>query len=103
MKTATITDFRSKMKERLQEIEDDQDILILSGPKKRDFVILTLEQFNSMEETAHLLSTPNNTARLMQSIAQDRAGNVKVRKLEPGEIPTKKKTKRKLAGVKKKK
>jgi antitoxin YefM len=102
MKTATITDFRSKMKERLQEIEDDQDILILSGPKKRDFVILTLDQFNSMEETTHLLSTPNNTARLMQSIAQDRAGNVKVRKLELGEIPAKRSTKRKLAGVKKK-
>jgi antitoxin YefM len=82
MKTTTITDFRSKMKERLQEIEDDQDILILSGPKKRDFVILTLDQFNSMEETAHLLSTPNNTARLMESIGQDRAGNVTVREFE---------------------
>lgn len=81
MKTATLTDFRSKMKERLQEIEDDQDILILSGPRKRDFVVLTLDQFNSMEETAHLLSTPNNTARLLESIAQDKAGSVRVRKL----------------------
>lgn len=32
MKTATITDFRTNMKERLQEIEEAQDILILSGP-----------------------------------------------------------------------
>ena len=101
MKTATITDFRSKMKERLQEIEDDQDILILSGSKRRDFVILTLDQFNSMEETAHLLSTPNNTARLMESIAQDRAGNVTLvefgldKKQERGH-------QRKLAVVKKK-
>lgn len=96
MKTATITDFRSNMKERLQEIEDDQDILILSGPKKRDFVILTLDQFNSMEETSHLLSTPSNTARLIESIRQDRAGNVTVRELEPAKSP-----KRKLAGKKK--
>jgi antitoxin YefM len=29
----------------------------LTGPKKKDFVILTLETFNAMEETAHLLST----------------------------------------------
>lgn len=85
MKTATITDFRSKMKERLQEIEDDQDILILSGPKKRDFVVLTLERFNSMEETAHLLSTQENTERLLESIAQDRAGNITVRELDLGE------------------
>jgi antitoxin YefM len=101
MKTATITDFRSKMKERLQEIEDDQDILILTGPKKRDFVVLTLEQFNSMEETAHLMSTQTNAERLLESIAQDRSGKVKVRKLDLGDKPSGT-PKRKLAAVKKK-
>jgi len=81
MKTATVTEFRSRMKERLKEIEDDQDILILSGSKKRDFVVLTLEAFNAMEETAHLLSTSANTSRLMESIAQDKAGGATVRQL----------------------
>lgn len=85
MKTATVTEFRSNMKERLQEIEDDQDILILSGPKKRDFVVLTLETFNAMEETAHLLSTSANTQRLMESIAQDKAQGAKMKKLNLGD------------------
>lgn len=85
MKTATVTEFRSRMKECLKEIEDDQDILILSGSKKRDFVVLTLETFNAMEETAHLLSTSANTERLMESIAQDRAGGATVRELNSGE------------------
>ena len=76
MKTATVTEFRQKMKEHLNEIRNDQDILVLTGPKKMDFVVLTLETFNAMEETAHLLSTPANTERLMESIAQDRAGKV---------------------------
>lgn len=67
MKTATITDFRSNMKERLQEVAHDQDILILSGPQKRNFVVLTLEQFNSMEETAHLMSARANTKKLLES------------------------------------
>ncbi len=58
MKTATVTEFRKKMKGHLHQLEMDQDILILSGAKKKDFVVLTLEQFNAMEETAHLLSTP---------------------------------------------
>lgn len=83
MKTATITDFRQKMKEHLDEIQADQDILILTGPKKKDFVILTLETFNAMEETAHLLSTSGNTKRLMESIAQDKAGKATVRELNP--------------------
>lgn len=81
MKTATITDFRQKMKEHLNEIQEDQDILVLTGPKKKDFVIITLEMFNAMEETAHLLSTPANTKRLMESIAQDKAGKATVREL----------------------
>lgn len=82
MKTSTITDFRTNMKDRLQEIEDDQDILILSGPKKKDFVVLTLEQYNSMEETAHLLSTQANTQRLLESIAQDKASEAQVREIK---------------------
>ncbi len=81
MKTATITDFRQKMKEHLNGIQEDQDILVLTGPKKKDFVILTLETFNAMEETAHLLSTTANTKRLMESIAQDKAGKATVREL----------------------
>jgi antitoxin YefM len=85
MKTATITDFRQRMKEHLDEIQEDQDILVLTGPKKKDFVILTLETFNAMEETAHLLSTSANTKRLMESIAQDRAGQATVREVSFGD------------------
>jgi antitoxin YefM len=81
MKTATFTDFRQKMKEHLNEIQQAQDILVLTGPKKKDFVILTLEAFNAMEETSHLLSTSANTERLMEGIAQDKAGNTTIREL----------------------
>lgn len=74
MKITTVTHFRQRMKQHLNEVENDQDILILSGPKKKDFVVLTLNQFNAMEETAHLLSTPANAAHLLESIRQDKAG-----------------------------
>ncbi|SDA89872.1 antitoxin YefM [Algoriphagus alkaliphilus] len=82
MKTATITDFRTNMKERLQEIEEAQDILILTGPKKRDFVVMSLDQYNAMEETAHLLSTQANTQRLLESIAQDKESEVQIREIK---------------------
>jgi antitoxin YefM len=85
MKTATVTEFRQKMKEHLSKIQNDQDILVLTGPKKMDFVVLTLDAFNAMEETAHLLSTPANTARLLESIAQDKAGKTVVKQLELGD------------------
>lgn len=76
MKTVTFTAFRQHMKEHLNEIENDQDILILSGPKKKKFVVLTLDQFNAMEETAYIQSTPANATRLMESIEQDKANNI---------------------------
>lgn len=64
------------MKEHLMDVEKDQDILILSGPKRKDFVLLTLAQYNAMEETTHLLSTTANAARLMEGIAQDKEGMI---------------------------
>ena len=100
MKTATITDFRQKLKRHLDEIQNDQDFLILSGPKKKDFVVLTLEQFNAMQETAHLLSTPANTERLMQGIAQDKAGRVQVKELDKIKSPRNRTSKRSKAIVK---
>ena len=82
MKTATVTDFRKKMKGHLHQLEMDQDILILSGAKKKDFVVLTLKQFNAMEETSHLLSTPSNANHLLESIKQDLAGKAVRRTLK---------------------
>lgn len=102
MKTATFTDFRQKMKEHLDEIQEAQDILVLTGPKKKDFVVLTLEAFNAMEETSHLLSTSSNTKRLMESITQDQAGKAKIKELKLEQIKpvkpgSKKTSKRKAA------
>lgn len=82
MKTATVTDFRNNMKTHLEKVEDDQDILILKGALNKDFVVLTLEQFNAMQETAHLLSTAANTKHLLESVAQHKSGNVVNKKID---------------------
>ena len=82
MKTATVSDFRANLKEHLESIKNDQDILIISGSKKNDFVVLTLEQFESMEETAHLLSSPANAARLAKGVKQARQRKVSFKKIK---------------------
>ncbi len=93
MKTATVTDFRNNMKSHLEKVEDDQDILIIKGALNKDFVVLTLEQYNAMQETAHLLSTTANTKHLLESIAQHKSGNIVKKKIEMGkEKPVNKRT-----------
>ena len=44
-------------------------------------VMMSLEDFNSMEETMYLLSSPKNAQRLMESIAQIKAGKAQIREL----------------------
>jgi len=82
MKTASVTDFRKRMKEYLREIEDNQDILILSRPKQNaGFVVLTMTEYESLRETAHLLSTPANTLRLLKGIKEANSGKAVVKRL----------------------
>jgi antitoxin YefM len=86
MKTASVTEFRQRAKELLNEIEEDQDILIISRPKgQAGFVVLPMDQYESLQETAHLLSNEANARHLWESVAQHKAGNVVSKKLiEPG-------------------
>lgn len=86
MKTASVTEFRQRAKELLKEIEEDQDILIISRPKSQaGFVVLPMDQYESLQETAHLLSTEANARHLWESVAQHKAGKVVSRELiEPG-------------------
>jgi len=46
-----------------------------------DAVVMSLETFNSWQETVHLMKTPANAAHLAKSIAQLRAGKLKPHRL----------------------
>lgn len=76
MKATTIDDFKRKTEEHLDAVYDDQDVLVVVGPKDAHFVVLPLEVYQSWKESAYLTSTVANTRRLMESIAQDQAGTL---------------------------
>jgi antitoxin YefM len=90
MRTATVTEFRSKAKEILQKLEDDRDFLVISRPKnKESFVVLPMDEYNSLKETAHLMSTPANTMRLMKGLKQAEEGKVMIKKINLAKRPSK--------------
>ncbi len=76
MKTTTISSFRLKMKDYIQSIFDDQEHLFVSGPKNKNIVILTEEEYDSLNETAYLLKSPANALRLMQSLKEFEEGKI---------------------------
>jgi antitoxin YefM len=74
MKIVSYSDARSSLKSVLDQVNDDADVTIISRRDGADAVVMSLDQYQSMMETMHLLSTPKNAAHLLTSIAQHKAG-----------------------------
>ena len=75
MKAATVKHFTKHAKAHLTAVNDESEILVLSGPKGMNFVVMTLSEYNSMQETCYLMSSPANAKRLMKSIAEVNGGS----------------------------
>lgn len=60
----------------------ESDITVISRRDAADAVIMSLDHYNSLMETVHLLESPANAAHLAQSIAQLRSGQAHRRDLD---------------------
>jgi antitoxin YefM len=60
----------------LEKAAEAEDALTVLREDGSSLVILTLEQYNGLIETSHLLSSPANAAHLAKSLAELRAGQV---------------------------
>ncbi len=81
MKVVTFSDARNRLKSVLDGVVSDADYTIIARRDADDAVVMSLDQFNSLMETVHLLKSPANAAHLNKSINQYRAGKVQKRKL----------------------
>lgn len=78
MRTISFSEARNRLKQVIDQVVDDADITVITRRDAADAVVMSLETFNSWQETVHLLKSPANAAHLARSIEQLRAG-----KLEP--------------------
>jgi len=81
MKVINFSDARNRLKSVLDQVVSDADYTIISRRDADDAVVMSLDQFNSLMETVHLLKSPANAAHLNKSIKQYRAGKVQKRNL----------------------
>lgn len=81
MDTITYTSARANLAEAMNRVCKDHEPLIVTRSGSESVVMMSLEDFNSLEETAYLTRTPKNAQRLLKSIAQLERGKGKKRKL----------------------
>lgn len=82
MRTTSYSEFRENLAANLDRVNDDREPVIITRDRgKPSAVLMSLEAYASLDETAYLLSSPRNAERLLKSIAELEAGGGTERKL----------------------
>jgi len=79
MIAANYIEFRMGLKKILDSVEENNETLIIKRGTGNGTVMISLDEYNSIMETVHLLSSKANADRLYESIKQIKEGK-KVRK-----------------------
>ena len=74
MIAANYTEFRTHLKKYLDDVENNNETLILKRGSGNGTVIISLDEYNSIMETVHLLSSKKNADRLFESIKEIKEG-----------------------------
>ena len=84
MDVDTYSDARAKLKEVMDRVIADRTHVVVTRQKAEAVVMVSLSDWNAMQETLHLLSTPKNAERLRESIRQlDKGGGTERELAQP--------------------
>lgn len=81
MDTITYTAARAALAGTMDRVLNNHEPLIITRAGQQSVVMLSMEDYNAMEETAYLLRAPKNARRLLESIGQLNAGSGQARAL----------------------
>ena len=76
MRTVSFTEARNHLKTVLDQVAHDADCTVIKRRDSEDAVVMSLDYYNGLIETVHLLKSPANAAHLEKSIAQFRQGQI---------------------------
>lgn len=81
MQVISYSEARNSLKAVLDSVTNDVDVTIINRRDAENAVVMSLDHYNSLMETLHLLQSPANAAHLAQSIAELKAGKSTVKAL----------------------
>ena len=70
MEAITYTAARQNLAKTMEKVCKDRAPIIVTRKSSNSVVIMSLEDYEALEETAYLLRSPKNAQRLIESIAQ---------------------------------
>jgi antitoxin YefM len=74
MESISYTAARSNLAKTMEQVCDDHAPIAITRKGEGAVVMISMEDYQSLEETAYLLRSPRNTRRLIDSIAELEAG-----------------------------
>ena len=81
MNVLTYSEARASFKNTMENVCLHHDPTIITRQRGEHVVMMSLADYNSMEETMYLLSRPKNAERLMRSIVKEKDGKTQKRGL----------------------
>jgi antitoxin YefM len=69
----TASEARKNLFPLIEQVNNDRTIVEITS-RRGDAVLISLADYQALEETAHLLRSPANARRLLESLAQARQG-----------------------------
>src|SRR5437868_13723266 len=82
MKSITYTAARENLASTINRVCEDNAPVVITRNRDQAVVMLSLSEYESLEETAHLLRSPANARRLLRSIEQMERGKGVRKKLK---------------------
>jgi antitoxin YefM len=81
MDAITYSAARANLAKTMDRVCEDHEPVIITRNGEQSVVMLSLDDFKALEETAYLLRSPANVRRLLSSVTQLAQGKGKVREL----------------------
>jgi len=78
----TYTQARANLAKLFNEVTENREVVIISRRSGEDVALVAADELASITETAHLLRSPKNAERLLQSLARAQAQTEKPQTIE---------------------
>lgn len=81
MRTMTYTESRARYAETLDAVIESREPIVITRANREPVVMLSLAEYESIQETAYLMASPVNASRLLQAADELLAGKGVERRL----------------------